>query len=77
MSIENPNLVERIKKVEKRLDDIEKRISNIENRLQRSPLRPPIYPHPIPPPERPERPKPPRPPPEPFKFKEFSKNKGV
>ena len=29
MSIENPNLLERIKKIEKRLDDIEKCISNI------------------------------------------------
>ena len=68
MSIESPNLLERIKKIEKRLDDIEKRISNIENRLERSPLRSSIYPRPMPHPKRPKPPKPPGHPPEPFKF---------
>lgn len=62
MSIQEPNLLDRILKIEKKLEDLEKRISHIENRLDRSPFRPPTPPGPMPPPG------PPGPKPEPFKF---------
>ncbi len=62
MSIENPNLLERIKVIEKRLDKIEQLISSIENRFGRFPSRPSPHPGPRPPPH------PPGPPPEPFRF---------
>ena len=62
MSIENPNLLERIKKIEVRLDEIENRILSLETFLNRRPLRPgpPMPPGPTPP-------GPPKPP-EPFRF---------
>jgi len=39
MGIENPNLLERIRKIEERLEKIEARISRIENQLGRFPSR--------------------------------------
>ncbi|MFO8020174.1 MAG: hypothetical protein R6U96_16235 [Promethearchaeia archaeon] len=61
MSRPNPNLMERIKKIEHRLDRIEKRLDRLE-KLLKSPSRPP----------GPSRPGPKRPgpgkPPEPFRF---------
>ena len=62
MSIENPNLNERIKKIEKRLDELENRLSSLENLFQRPRFRPdpPIHPGPTPPG--------PPPPPEPFRI---------
>ena len=62
MSIEKPNLLDRIQRIEEKLVDIEKRISNIEDQLDRFPLRPPPQPGPIRPPG------PPGPKPEPFRF---------
>ena len=62
MSIEKPNLLVRIQRIEEKIIDIENRISNIENRLDRFPLRPPPQPGPIRPPG------PPGPKPEPFRF---------
>ncbi|MFO7796988.1 MAG: hypothetical protein R6W84_12635 [Promethearchaeia archaeon] len=58
MSIQDPNVLERIKKIENRLDNLEKRISELENLLRRSPS---------PPDRRPFPGKGPKPP-EPFKF---------
>lgn len=65
MSIENPNLLERIIEIEKRLEKIENRLSQIEGKLGRFPPRPAPQPTPFRPPEPPG---PPGPPPEPFKF---------
>ena len=62
MSIENPNLLEKIKQFEKRLDEIENRLSSLENLFKHPPLRPG---HPIPPGPGPTGPPPP---PEPFRF---------
>ncbi len=62
MSIENLNLLERLKAIEKRLDQIEQRISSIENRFGRFPPRPNPHPGSRPPPH------PPGTPPEPFRF---------
>ncbi|MFX1410584.1 MAG: hypothetical protein ACFFA6_09540 [Promethearchaeota archaeon] len=70
MTIENPNLLERIKKIEKRLDDLENRLSSLEKLLNRKPLQPSPRPTPFRPPERPGSPGPPGSPPEPFRFKE-------
>ncbi len=70
MTIENPNLLERIRKIEKRLDDLENRLSSLERLLNRRPLRSFPRPKPYPSPERPGSPGPPGPPPEPFRFKE-------
>ena len=65
MSIENPDILSRLRVIEKRLDKIESRLLIIENRLSRSPL----HPAPSPDPMRPDRPPgPPGPPPEPFRF---------
>jgi len=62
MSIENPNVLERIKKIEKRLDEIESRLSSLEKLFHHRTLRPgpPIPPGPMPPG--------PPPPPEPFRI---------
>jgi hypothetical protein len=62
MSIETPNVLERIKFIENRLNDFEKRLSYIENLIRKAPYSP----HPLPDP----RPKPskPGPMPEPFRF---------
>ena len=62
MSIENPNLLERIKAIENRLYQIEQRISSIEDRFGRFPPRPKPHPGSRPPPH------PPGTPPEPFRF---------
>jgi len=62
MSIEDPNILKRIKAIEERLNKLEQRISYIESRLGRFPPRP--QPGPIPSP-----PGPPGPPLEPFRFK--------
>jgi hypothetical protein len=62
MTIEKPNLLDRIQSIEERLINIEKRISNIEDQLNRFPLRHPPQPGPIRPPG------PPGPKPEPFRF---------
>jgi hypothetical protein len=61
MSIENLNLLERIKEIENRLDRIEKRLSYIEQRLGANPFKPFPQPEPIRPPRIPD-------PLEPFKF---------
>ncbi|TXT63440.1 MAG: hypothetical protein BAJALOKI3v1_370020 [Promethearchaeota archaeon] len=37
MSVNNPNLIERINKIESRLDELERRISNLEKLLRRTP----------------------------------------
>jgi len=66
MSIEDPNILKRINKVEERLDRIEERLSFIENRLGRVPSHPPPHPGPIHPPGSP---RPPDHPPEPFRIK--------
>ena len=63
MTIENPNLLEKIAEIERKLKELEKRIIYIENRLNGFPARPPPNPDPIIPPRRPGPP-----PPEPFKF---------
>ena len=63
MSINNPNLTERILKIENKIEELERRISNIENLLGRFPPKPSPQPGPIQPPRRPGPP-----PPEPFKF---------
>ncbi|MBA7683481.1 hypothetical protein ES703_91848 [subsurface metagenome] len=66
MSIENPNLLERIKKLEEKLVSIKKRLETIERSLNRAPYR--LRSPPIPEPIRP-RPEPgPGPKPEPFRF---------
>ena len=70
MTIENPNLLERIRKIEKRLDDLDNRLSSLERLLNRKPLRPFPQPRPYPSPERPGSPGPPGSPPEPFRFKD-------
>jgi hypothetical protein len=70
MTIENPNLLERIRKIEERLNDLEYRLLSLERLLNRRPLRPSPQPKPYPSPERPGPPGPPGPPPEPFRFKE-------
>ena len=50
MSIENMNLLERIKKIEERLEKFENRLSSLERFLNRRPLRPgpPMPPGPTP-----------------------------
>jgi len=58
MSINNSNLLERIKKIENKLDKLEKRISNLEKFLRKTPNQPDRRPFPG------KGPKPP----EPFKF---------
>lgn len=70
MSVEEPNILRRIKSIEERLDKLEERISFIENRLG------PFSPHPTPqpgpiPPSRP--PGPPGPPLDPFRFNKGKK----
>ncbi|MFX1320022.1 MAG: hypothetical protein ACFFAQ_00115 [Promethearchaeota archaeon] len=70
MTIENPNLLERIIKIEKRLDDLENRLLSLEKLLNRKPLQPYPRPTPYPSPERPGPPGPPGTPPQPFRFKE-------
>ena len=62
MSIENPNLLEKIKIIEKRLDDIENRLTSLEKFFRQPPSRPGP---PLPPGPGPHRPPPP---PEPFRF---------
>ncbi|MBD3194831.1 MAG: hypothetical protein GF317_07245 [Candidatus Lokiarchaeota archaeon] len=59
MSIENPNVMNRLKKIENKLENLEKRIANIEDLVGKNP--------------KPRRPGPPHPgrgpePPEPFRF---------
>lgn len=48
MSVNNPNIMERLKSIEKRLDSLEKRVSNLEKLLKRNksspPNRPPFKP---------------------------------
>lgn len=66
MSIEDPNILKKMKKIEERLDRIEERLSYIENRLGRFPSHPPPQPGPIPPPGPPS---PPGHPPEPFRIR--------
>ncbi|MFW9942000.1 MAG: hypothetical protein ACFFFT_13235 [Candidatus Thorarchaeota archaeon] len=66
MSIEDPNILKRLKEIEQRLDKLEERITLIESRLGRFPPRPSPRPEPIYPPRPPG---PPGPPPEPFRFK--------
>ena len=68
MTIENPNLLERIKKIEEKLGNLEKRVLSLEKLLNRSPFRPLPHPTPNPPPEPSRPPGPPKPPPEPFRF---------
>ena len=63
MSTNNPNLIERLLKIENKIEELERRILNIENLLGRFPPRPSPQPGPVPPPRRPGPP-----PPEPFKF---------
>lgn len=58
MSVNNPNLMERINQIENRLDKLEKRISNLEKLIRRSSGQPDRRPFPG------KGPKPP----EPFKF---------
>ncbi len=53
MSIQNPNLLERIKTIEERLDSLEKRIAQLERLLKRFPSPPP-GPQPFKPGEGPE-----------------------
>ncbi len=62
MSINNPNLIERLRSIEDRLERIENRLLSIENLLNRRPIGPPIPPFP----ER--HPPGPGPKPEPFRF---------
>jgi hypothetical protein len=62
MSIEDPNLLERIKKIEKRLESLEERLESIEKILNRPMPRP----GPMPPPG-PLGPRPPGPS-DPFRF---------
>lgn len=61
MSRPNPNLMERIRSIEKRLDRIEKQLDRLE-KLLKSPSQPPGPPRPSP-----HRPGPGKPP-EPFRF---------
>ena len=68
MTIENLNLLERIKKIEEKLENFEKRLLFLEKLLDRRPFRPLPHPTPYPPPEPSRPPGPPRPPPEPFRF---------
>ena len=68
MTIEEPNIIKRIKSIEERLDKIEDRISSLENKLGRFPSPPLPRPGPIHPPG------PPGPPPEPFRFYDKFKN---
>ncbi|TFG02616.1 MAG: hypothetical protein EU539_12955 [Promethearchaeota archaeon] len=62
MSIENPNVLERIKRIEKKLENLENRISYIESIIDREHHRPPLRPQPGPSPPGPG------PRPEPFRF---------
>ncbi|MFW9784937.1 MAG: hypothetical protein ACFFFB_21835 [Candidatus Heimdallarchaeota archaeon] len=50
MSVEDPNILRRIKSIEERLDKLEDRVSFIENRLGSFPPGPAPQPRPITPP---------------------------
>jgi len=60
--MENPNLLERILKMERKLEEIEHRISRLEQVINRAQPRPMPSPEPGPFPQRPG------PKPEPFRF---------
>ena len=62
MSVENPNLLDKVNSMEKRLDELEKRLSDIEERLRILPAPP--GPHHPPDPFRPG----PGPRPDPFRM---------
>ncbi|MFX0022619.1 MAG: hypothetical protein ACFE9S_09845 [Candidatus Hermodarchaeota archaeon] len=68
ISMKDPNILNRIKKIEDRLDRIEERISHIEHRIGRFPSPPLPKPDPIHPSGPPRPPGPPGPPPEPFRI---------
>lgn len=62
MSDIEPNIIEKMNRIESRLDEIEERLKRIENMLGQSPFRPgrPMPPGPMPPGPGPR--------PEPFRF---------
>ena len=63
MTIEDPNILNKLKEIEERLSKIEERLSHLESRLGGFPTRPLPRSGPIHPPRRPGPP-----PPDPFKF---------
>ncbi len=65
MTIEDPNILKRLRVIEERLDKIEQRILGLEHKIGRFPSPPLPKPGPIHPPGPPDRP---GPPPEPFRF---------